>query len=203
MTLVLLQDMIQVEWITYSSPSATVFPLCPHLVETDGLRIAANKNHIPSDQCQDSAVKVVGCRSHETLEFLSTCETVREHMRSGRPLDSYEVQYYGIPGNLPCAYLKIHPKVWANNLVWCSHVFCIDIVPPSFQPRYHELYGVTKREDEVYTLKINNKAISVSIDIITPFYTEAFKESVHPQKTFASPSKPLKDHSFSTKNFFK
>ncbi|GFX20835.1 uncharacterized protein TNCV_78901 [Trichonephila clavipes] len=68
------------DYITLVAPSATVFPLCPHLVETDGLRIAANKNHIPSDQCQDSAVKVVGCRSHETLEFLSTCETVREHM---------------------------------------------------------------------------------------------------------------------------
>ncbi|GIX90275.1 uncharacterized protein CEXT_293341 [Caerostris extrusa] len=68
------------DYITLVAPSATVFALCPHLVETNGLRIAATKNHIRSDQCQDSAVKVVGCRSHETLEFLSTCETVREHM---------------------------------------------------------------------------------------------------------------------------
>lgn len=68
------------EFTTLVASSASVISLCPQLVETDGLRIAASRNHIRADQCQDSAVKVVGCRSHETLEFLSTCETAREHM---------------------------------------------------------------------------------------------------------------------------
>ncbi|XP_055930666.1 uncharacterized protein LOC129960940 isoform X1 [Argiope bruennichi] len=68
------------DYITLVAHSASVIALCPQLAETNGLRIASNKNHIRSDQCQDSAVKVVGCRSHDSLEFLSTCETVREHM---------------------------------------------------------------------------------------------------------------------------
>lgn len=80
----------------FSASSASVISLCPQLVETDGLRIAASKSHIRSDQCQDSAVKVVGCRSHETLEFLSTCETAREHMSKYNYMTCYFFNIFNI-----------------------------------------------------------------------------------------------------------
>ncbi|XP_023229456.1 uncharacterized protein LOC111629775 [Centruroides sculpturatus] len=54
--------------------------VCPQLVETDGLKINAGKVSLRSEDCRGSTAHVVGCRSKDTLEFLTTCASFKDRM---------------------------------------------------------------------------------------------------------------------------
>ncbi|XP_015912397.2 uncharacterized protein [Parasteatoda tepidariorum] len=63
------------EFVTLVAPSATSSG-CPQLVETNGLRIQVGKvvtSSFRPELCRDSAAKVVGCRSSDSIEFLTSC----------------------------------------------------------------------------------------------------------------------------------
>lgn len=69
----------KVEYTTLVAPFADN-DVCPQLVETDGLKINAGKVSLRSEDCRGSTAHVVGCRSRDTLEFLTTCATFKDRM---------------------------------------------------------------------------------------------------------------------------
>ncbi|GFT35160.1 uncharacterized protein NPIL_328321 [Nephila pilipes] len=63
------------DFITLVAPSAPSSG-CPQLVDTNGLRVQVGKvvsSSFRPELCRDSAARVVGCRSHDTIEFLTSC----------------------------------------------------------------------------------------------------------------------------------
>ncbi|GBN25265.1 hypothetical protein AVEN_272264-1 [Araneus ventricosus] len=74
-----------------------------------------------------------------------------------------------------------------KNLKNCSHVFLpVDAVKPSLHPPYTGTYTVLKRGEQTFTLIVNGKENTVSIDRLKPAHLVV--DSVTPSKVLGSTS---------------
>ncbi|XP_042906809.1 uncharacterized protein [Parasteatoda tepidariorum] len=65
-----------------------------------------------------------------------------------------------------------------KDLKTCSHVFVrTDSVRHSLQQPYHRPYKVSKRTDKMFTVKMRQKEVNVSIDRIKPYFSDISTES--------------------------
>ncbi|XP_023240911.1 uncharacterized protein LOC111639296 isoform X1 [Centruroides sculpturatus] len=66
------------EFVTLITRSPTARK-CPRIVETNGLRVQAGRTSIvKADLCRETTAVVVGCRAHDTLEFLTMCASFKD-----------------------------------------------------------------------------------------------------------------------------
>lgn len=73
-----------------------------------------------------------------------------------------------------------------KDLKTCSHVFVrTDSVRHSLQQPYHGPYEVVKRADKMYTVKMKQKEVNVSIDRVKPYFSVDYPDC---QKTVKTPA---------------